>query len=38
MVKFGSLLVGEHSAVRLSRALSVYAIFENGVVAGVIGK
>lgn len=38
MVKFGSLRVGEDSAVRLCRAFFVFAFCENGVVAGVIGK
>ena len=38
MVRFGSLRVGEDSAVRLCRALSIFALCENGVVAGVIGK
>lgn len=38
MVRFGSLRVGEDSAVRLCRTLFEFAICENGVVAGVIGK
>ena len=38
MVKFGSFRVGEDSAVRLCRALIVFAFCENGVVSGVIGK
>ena len=38
MVKFGSLRVGEDSAVRLCKALFVRAFCENGVVTGVIGK
>ena len=38
MVRFGSFLVGEHSAVRLKVGLSMLAFRENGVVAGVIGK
>ena len=38
MVKFGSLLVGEESAVRLLWDFSIFVLRENGVVAGVIGR
>ena len=38
MVKFGSLRVGEDSAVRLCKGLCEVELCENGVVAGVIGK
>ena len=38
MVRFGSLRVGEESAVRLCKGLFECAFCENGVVAGVKGK
>ena len=38
MVRFGSLRVGDDSAVRLCNGLWEFAFCENGVVAGVIGK
>ena len=38
MVRFGSLRVGDDSAVRLCNDLCECVFCENGVVAGVIGK